>query len=518
MSEIFLYNRIQDKDKSKLNVWCAFPAVYNFGMSALGYLTVYKLIDSIEGIFAERIFTDTQKTHLKAADVDLITFSLSFELDFLGILSILEKYNIPFLAKDRGEEYPIIYAGGPVVSANPEPFAKLFDFIMIGDVEPTINKIIDTLSENKNLTKQKKLELLKNIDGIYIPSMPDTVKKITSEKKQVTYTPILTENSFFPNTFIIEIERGCPQNCGFCLTSFINNPIRYFSGEDIIEKIDLGLKYTNKIALLGASICSHPQIDIICQHIIDKIQSGKNIEVSVSSLRADNVSDTTLDMLFAAGQKTATIAIEAGSEDLRNVINKHLKNQDILNIVDKMAQKGFSGLKMYGILGLPTETYDDLDEFINLCKNIKKKYKNFHLIPSFSTFVPKAHTPFQFARREDTKTLEKKNEYIKKQFAKIGIKARTSSAKWDFIQSLLSRGSGNLTPYLIDVYKQGGSIGTFKNVYKSYEKQGLLPPAEQIALEEIETSKHLPWNFIEYSKSKEILATEYKRLITLRKN
>lgn len=513
MSEIFLY-QTNKTEETKLNVWCAFPAVYNFGMSALGYLAVFQMIDTIDGIYAERIFTDSEKTQIRPDEADVISFSFSFEVDFLGIMSILEKYKIPFLAKDRAENAPLIYGGGPVLSANPEPFAELFDFIMVGDAEPHIKEVFEYLKENTDKTKQEKLEYLAKIEGVYVPALKNKVKKVTAPLDRCLSTPILTDKSFFPDTFIIELERGCPQCCAFCLTSFLNRPVRYCSYEEIIEKIELGLKYTNKLAFLGALICAHPRIDDICQYIIDKVNSGMELEVSVSSLRADYVSDKTLEMLHKCGQRTATIAIEAGSDRLRKVINKQLTKQDILGVVDKMVAHGFTGLKMYGILGLPTETYEDLDAFVDLCKEIKQKYKTFTLTPSFSTFVPKAHTPFQFAKREATKELEKKNEYIKKQFAKIGIKARTGSVKWDYIQALLSRGGRELTPYLIEVYKQGANLGAFKSVYKEFQKAGKLQNSDKIALDE-QTCEQLPWNFIEYSRNCDFLNAEYKRLLTL---
>ncbi len=516
MNETYLYSANREQE-TKLNVWCAFPAVYNFGMSALGYLTVFQHIDCMEGIFAERVFTDSKTTYLQFKDVDVISFSFSFELDYLGILSILEKYKIPFLASEREEDTPLIYGGGPVLSANPEPFAQIFDFIMIGDSESHLTEVFKLLKDYKNRSKQEKLEKLSQIEGIYVPSLKTKelkVKKVSSKLNDCVATPILTENSFFPNTYIVEVERGCPQNCAFCLTSYINNPIRFCSYDEIISKIETGLQHTNKIALLGALICAHPKIDDICQYIIDKVDLGNPLEVTVSSLRADYVSDKTLEMLNKCGQRTATIAIEAGSERLRTVINKDLSNNDILSVVDKMVKHGFTGLKMYGIIGLPTETYEDIDAFVELCKQIKQKYKSFNLIPSFSTFVPKAQTPFQFAEKETTKNLEKKNEYIKKQFAKIGIKARTSSAKWDYIQALLSRGSRELTSYLIDVYRAGGSLGAFKSIYKEYEKAGKLPNADIFALNKIPFEKELPWDFIEYPKNKAFLIREYQRLIS----
>ncbi len=516
MTETYLYTT--QKTETKLNVWCAFPAVYNFGMSSLGFLSVFEQIDRINEIFAERIFTDTDKTYLQIKDVDVLTFSFSFELDYLGILEIMEKNNIPFLSEERGENYPLIYGGGPVLSANPEPFAKFFDFIMIGDAEPHIKEIFEYLKNNKDKTKREKLEALSKIEGIYVPCLKDKnykVKKVTSKLGNCVSTPILTEKSFFKNTYIIETERGCPKNCAFCLTSHINSPVRFYDFEDIKNKIDSALKYTNKIALLGALICSHPKIDDICQYITDKVDAGYNLEVTVSSLRADYVSDKTLEMLHKCGQKTATIAVEAGSERLRNVINKNLSDKEILNLIDKMVKFGFTGLKMYGILGLPTETYEDLDAFINLCKIIKQKYKQFNIIPSFSTFIPKAHTPFQFATREDNKTLEKKIEYIKKNFAQIGIKARTSSVKWDYIQSLLSRGTNELTPYLIDVYKSGANIGSFKKIYKEYEEANKLPPSSRFARDEQSSDTVFCWDFIEYPKNHEALANEYRRLLKI---
>ena len=218
-------------------------------------------------------------------------------------------------------------------------------------------------------------------------------------------------------------------------------------------------------------------------------------------------------MLNKCGQRSATIAIEAGSERLRRVINKNLTEANIIEAAQKMAESGLSGLKIYGIIGLPTETYEDIDEFINLCTKIKRNNKGFNITPAFSTFVPKAQTPFQYAQREETKSLEKKNEYIKKQFAKAGIKARTGSAKWDYIQTLLSRCGREITPYLTDVYKNGGTIGAFKNTYKEYIKNKLLPDINEIIIKGYSPESELPWDFIEYPKTKEFIKKEYQRLL-----
>ena len=201
MSEVFLYQTNKTQE-TKLNVWCAFPAVYNFGMASLGFLSVFEMIDCIDGIYAERVFTDSEKTQIRPENVDVISFSFSFEVDFLGILSMLEKYKIPFLSKDRDENAPLIYGGGPVLSANPEPFADMFDFIMVGDAEPHIQEVFEFLRDNSDKTKAEKLEQLSKIEGVYVPNLKNQVKKVTSPLQKCVSTPILTEKSFFSNTFI----------------------------------------------------------------------------------------------------------------------------------------------------------------------------------------------------------------------------------------------------------------------------------------------------------------------------
>lgn len=528
MTETFLYNH-QSKKEASLNVWLAFPGIYSFGMSSIGYLSIFKTIDEMEDIYIERIFTDTKNTQLKPQAIDIMGFSFSFELDFLSILKILEKYNIPSLAEDRAENQPLIFGGGPVLSSNPEPFALLFDFIMIGDAENTKEQIFKTLKENKNLPKKEQLEKLSQVEGVYVPSFTKfdeqtnkvtkidgsiyKVKKCTSDLSECIYTPILSEESYFSNTFIIEIARGCPQRCGFCLASYLNLPARFCDYEKVISHIEMGLKHTSKIALLGALICAHPRFDDICDYIIKKVDDGNKIELSVSSLRADYVSPKTIEMLVKCGQKHATIAIEAGSDRLRKVINKNLTETQILETVKISKENGLQGLKIYGMIGLPTETKEDLDEMINLMKKIKKEYKGFDLTLSFATFVPKAHTPFQYSSREGTKSLEKKYEYLKKEFHKIGVKIRCSSVKWDYIQSIFSRGDRRLTPYLIEVYNCGSNIGCFKNTYKTFKKAKSLPESDFYALESIDFKRNNPWDFIEIHPNNAILEQEYNRLL-----
>ena len=526
MSEQYLYEQ-KIKSDVELNIWSAFPAIYNFGMAALGYLSIFKRLDEQPHYFVERVFADTEDTQLKSQDVDVMTFSMSFELNFLTIFKMLEKYNIPLKSKDRDENHPLIIVGGPVVSTNPEPFCEFFDVIIIGDGEDIVD-LFEILNQNKTLSR---LDLLKKLDEtglVYIPQFTQydskerkvtkngedfEIKKISAPLANCVSTPILTEKSYFSNTHVIELVRGCPQKCGFCLASYLNLPVRFAKYEQIIESIDLGLKYTNKIAFLGALISAHPRFDDICNYVYQKIQAGEDIELSVSSLRADSISPQVVQTLVAAGQKHSTIAIEAGSDRLRKVINKNLTEEQIFRTVQIAKDNGLKGLKIYAMIGLPTETQEDIDEMISLASRLKKEFKGFDFTFSFSTFVPKANTPFQFCKREESKSLEKKFEYIKKQFHKIGVQVRLSSVKWDYIQAILSRGDRLLCDYLLAVYNDVGNLGSFKKMYKEMHKNGLLPPDEYYALREISFEENNPWDYIKTFTSKEDLIKENKRLL-----
>lgn len=513
MAETFLYDR-QNNKKTDFNVWMAFPGIYSFSMSSLGYLWMFKKIDLLENVNIERVCSDTEKTKTMIKDVNLIGFSFSFDLDFLNIFKMLDKYKIPLKASKRDDSHPLIFGGGPVLSANPAPFSAFFDFIIIGDGEDVNVAAIEICRTNKDLPKAEVLKKLSQIEGIYVPSIKQkSIKKSSSTLSQCVFTPVLSEESFFKNTFIIEIARGCSNKCGFCLASYLNLPARFIDYEKIIEAIDLGLEHTNKIALLGALISAHPRFEDICNYIYQKHQENPGLEMSVSSLRADSIETNVVKTLVACGQKNTTIAIEAGSDRLRKVINKNLTEEQILKTVQVAEENGLKGLKIYAMIGLPTETKEDLKEMIALAKKIKKAHKGFDLTFSFSTFVPKPHTPFQWCGREDIKSLETKQNYLKKEFHKLGIKARFSSIKWDYYQALLSRGDERLTDYFLKVYELGGNIGAFKTAYREIAKEQTLPDSDYFAARHYDLDEELPWNFIEIYPGKDFLKKEHARLL-----
>lgn len=508
--ETYLYNHINSKN-ADFNMQMIFAGCEAFALSSLGFLWMFKTIDELEDVNIERVYSDTQKTFYSVDELSLIGFSFSFDTDFLEVFKIFEKYNIPFKSADRDDNYPLIFAGGPVVTANPEPYSEIFDFFIIGDGEGLNIKTVSICKDNKAKSKKEILKLLAKIEGIYVPSLNQvSVKKVTKRLDKTIYTPILSKKAFFPDTFIIEVARGCANRCGFCLASYLNLPLRFMPYEDIIKDIELGLSYTNKIALLGAQLSAHPQFEKICDYIYEKIQNGHEIHMSVSSLRVDAITPDILKTLKAAGQKNITLAVEAGSERLRRVINKNLTEEQIMQAVETAVQVGLKGFKFYGMLGLPTETQEDLDEMIALAGRIKQKYKGFDISFGFSTFVPKPHTPFQWFGREDTKSLEKKSDYIKRGLHKIGVTCSVSSAKWDYWQAVLSRGDNTFTDFLIDVYKNGGKLGAFKSAAKKFHIN-----TDYYALENYPCEQKLPWDIIEMNPGKEFLIKENKRLLNI---
>lgn len=507
--EKFLYKR-NPKKNADYNIWMAFPGCYSFALSSLGYLHIFRLMDEMEEVNVERVYSDSTKTEIQFKDVNAIAFSSSFDLDFMSIFSMFDKYKIPYKTSDRDKNMPIIFCGGPVVTANPIPYKDFFDFMIIGDGEQLNTNVVTILADNKDKPKDEILKLLAKLNGVYVPTLnQEKIVKNSCKIENCVYTPILSDDAFFKDMFIIEISRGCANCCGFCMASYLNLPVRFAPYENIIEAIDLGLQYTNKIALLGAQVSIHPKFKQICEYIAQKVQKNPEIEMSISSLRVDAVDDAMIKTLVSAHQKHVTIAIEAGSERLRKVINKNITEEQIKHTVETARLNGLKGVKIYAMIGIPTETQEDLNEMIRVAKELKQANKGFDISFAFSSFIPKPHTPLQWCGRFSTKELEKRQNFLQKEFHKIGVKTSFSSIKWDYWQTVLSRGDDKISDFIIDVYKNGSKLGAFKKAAKDKFNP------DDYALRDFNLNEALSWDIIDLPPSKEVLIERHKKLLNL---
>lgn len=525
--EVCLVTR-QAKEKPLFGVSWFYPNTYAVGMSGLGFQLVWWLMEQDPEVVVKRGFTDMEEPG--AANGELFGFTVSWELDFINILAILEKHGISALACDRADDAPLVFGGGPVLSANPEPFAELFDLILLGDAEAVVPALLNAWKSTRQLKdRRERLFSLATIPGVYVPALyscsyqtengpiaaiqaispaPETITKqlYVPPPDYIAATKILSHDTAWGDTFLVEIVRSCPQECRFCLASFLTRPFRPINVDTIIDTIDMGLKYTNKIGLLGPSVTEHPRFD----EIANRLSARDNIQISVASIRADTISDTVLQMLRKLGQKSVTIAIESGSERLRSIMKKNLSEAEIENAVDLIAASGLSSVKFYGIVGLPHETQEDLGETVRLMQALKKKHKQLRFVFGVSSFVPKAQTPYQWnGRMSDCKT---RLEFIRKNLAKVGIEVRPESHNWSDIQAVISRGDRRLTAALLTVARDGGSLGAWKKVFRQKES---FPGLDYYAYRDIPLDEILPWQHLTEKSKTDFLEKHNHAALTL---
>jgi radical SAM superfamily enzyme YgiQ (UPF0313 family) len=515
--EVCLVTR-QAKENPLFGVSWFYPNTYAVGMSGLGFQLVWWLMDQDEEVVVKRGFTDMEESG--AAAGELFGFTVSWELDFINILAILAKHGIQALTKDRTDEDPLVFGGGPVLSANPEPYADFFDIVLLGDAEAVVPALLNAWKTTRKIkSRRARLEDLATIPGVYVPSLysytyaskdgpiaaieplfgapAKIVKQLYMPPPDyMASTKILSHDTAWGDTFLAEIVRSCPQECRFCLASFLTRPFRAISVNTIMATIDRGLEYTNKIGLLGPSVTEHPHFDELAARLIER----PNIQISIASIRADTISDTVLQMLKALHQKSVTIAIESGSERLRAIMKKNLNEDEILNAVALIAASGLEKVKFYGMVGLPHETQADLDETVRLMQALKKTHKNIRFVFGVSSFVPKAQTPYQWnGRMKDCKA---RLEYIRKHLAKVGIEVRPESHNWSDIQGVLSRGDRRLTNPLMQVAKDGGALGAWKKMFRENRD---CPSFDYYAFREIPLSETLPWEHLTEAPKTEFL-------------
>ncbi len=490
----------------------AFPNEYSVGITSLGYQVVWATLAMRDDVQVSRLFTDTHEQLPRTPEI--VGFSISWELDYVNILNLLESLEIPIRATSRNDCHPIIFGGGPVLTANPEPFADFFDVILLGDGENLLGNFIEAYKEVRNASRQTQLKRLAQIPGIYVPSLyeveyhtidgevksikpifpeiPAVVQKQTYRGNTLSASTVVTEKAAWENIYMVEVVRSCPEMCRFCLASYLTLPFRTASLEDsLIPAIAKGLEVTNRLGLLGASVTQHPEFETL----LDYISQPKydDIRLSIASVRTNTVTVKLAETLTKRDTRSLTIAIESGSEKIRQIINKKLHNDEIIQAAVNAKAGGLKSLKLYGMAGIPGEEPEDLEQTVAMMRNIKKAAPGLRLTFGCSTFVPKAHTPFQWFGVN--RQAEKRLQFLQKQLKPQGIEFRPESYNWSIIQALLSRGDRRLSQLLELTRDFGESLGSYKRAFK--QLKGQIPDLDFYVHAEWSTEQVLPWSHLQ---------------------
>ncbi len=490
----------------------AFPNEYTIGITSLGYQIVWATLAMRRDVDVSRLFTDLQESLPK--EPELLGFSISWELDYINIFNLLESLDIPLHSRDRGNNHPLVFGGGPVLTANPEPFADFFDVILLGDGEELLDNFIDAYQEVRKADRGAKLLHLAQVPGIYIPSLyevtyhsadgeikaiapydpeiPERIQKQTYRGNTLSASTVVTEKAAWENIYMVEVVRSCPEMCRFCLASYLTLPFRTASLESsLIPAIEKGLTVTNRLGLLGASVTQHPEFETLLDYLSQP--QYQDVRLSIASVRTNTVTEKLAATLAKRDTRSITIAVESGSEKVRKIVNKKLTNEEIIQATTNAQAGGLKAIKFYGMVGIPGESMEDVEQTIAMMQAVKKAAPGMRLTLGCSTFVPKSHTPFQwFGVNRDAK---KRLQYLAKQLRKQGIDFRPESYNWSVIQALISRGDRRLAKLLQLTREYGDSVGSYKRAFK--QLRGQIPDLDYYVHHHWQRDRILPWQHIQ---------------------
>ena len=522
-----------------------YPNTYFVGMSNLGLHIIYEEINLRNDSVCERIFLpekkeleayDKTKTPLMSVETqrpmhqfDVVAFDVTFEMDYFHIPLMLRHGRVPIMGKDRTEFDPIVIAGGPCATFNPEPFADFIDAFIIGEGEGIVSRVLDIIRDGKmeGLDRHTILRQLADISGVYVPSLyvpiysedgefkgydiaegvPKTIKRHFEMLTSGGETVVATNYTEFGAMYIIEVARGCGRHCRFCMAGYCFRVPRVRPLDILKEGVERAEKLGKKVGLMGAAISDYPEVDELVNYI-----RSKDMRYSCASLRADSLTQAVVDGLADSGQKTITIAPETGSERLRRVINKGISEEHLQNAATLSAKSGIQHMRLYIMIGLPTETDEDIEAIVGLAERTQAHMEKVgckgRLTLSINPFIPKPFTPFQWMAMDNQKVVEKKLQYIKKALQKNRrIEVLVESPKETYIQGVLARGDRRLGAVIAACAADRGSK-SFKSEMKA---AGL--DMDNMNYRERSFDEFLPWSHLDMGMQEGYLEMEWKRSI-----